>query len=79
DLADAIGEDGEIDFAALDWDPEAESAFLDGVLGNLYLLTVTEDAARAVGLGANELRLYHAGLASDGDLAVVSAALSGPA
>ncbi|NUK09815.1 hypothetical protein HRW23_15850 [Streptomyces lunaelactis] len=45
DLADAIGEDGEIDFAALDWDPEAESAFLDGVLGNLYLLTVTEGGA----------------------------------
>lgn len=42
DLSDAIGEDGEIDFGALDWDPEAEAEFLDGVLGNLYLLTVTE-------------------------------------
>ena len=36
-------EGGEIDFSALDWDPEAEAEFLDGVLGNLYLLTVGED------------------------------------
>jgi hypothetical protein len=34
---------GQIDFASLDWDPEAEQEFLDGVLGNLYLLTVSED------------------------------------
>lgn len=40
DLADLVGEDGSIDFDALDWDPEAEAEFLDGVLGNLYLLTV---------------------------------------
>jgi hypothetical protein len=45
DLADAIGEDGEIDFGALDWDLEAEAQFLDGVLGNLYLLTVNEGGA----------------------------------
>ncbi|MFF3455958.1 hypothetical protein ACFYXH_16895 [Streptomyces sp. NPDC002730] len=45
DLAGAIGEDGEIDFETLDWDPEAESEFLDGVLGNLYLLTVSEGGA----------------------------------
>ncbi|MEV0096219.1 hypothetical protein [Streptomyces sp. NPDC050738] len=40
DFADLVGEDGEIDFEALEWDPEVESEFLDGVLGNLYLLTV---------------------------------------
>lgn len=42
DITDVIGDDGEIDLEALDWDPEAEAAFLDGVLGNLYLLTVTD-------------------------------------
>ncbi|MFI1399728.1 hypothetical protein [Streptomyces sp. NPDC020681] len=45
DLSDAIGEDGEIDYERLDWDPDAEAEFLDGVLGNLYLLTVTEGGA----------------------------------
>ncbi|GHA82712.1 hypothetical protein [Streptomyces chryseus] len=45
DLADAIGEDGQIDLEALDWDPEAEAEFLEGVLGNLYLLTVSDGAA----------------------------------
>ncbi|MEU0023864.1 hypothetical protein [Streptomyces sp. NPDC006335] len=43
DLVDALDERGEVDFASLDWDPEAEQEFLDGVLGNLYLLTVSED------------------------------------
>jgi hypothetical protein len=43
DLVDAMDAGGEIDFSKLDWDPEGEAAFLDGVLGNLYLLTVTED------------------------------------
>ncbi|MFE6618660.1 hypothetical protein ACFZBP_29260 [Streptomyces sp. NPDC008086] len=43
DLVDAIDTGGEIDFSSLDWDPEAEAEFLDGVLGNLYLLTVGED------------------------------------
>ncbi|MFB7559053.1 hypothetical protein [Streptomyces brevispora] len=42
DFADLVGEDGSIDFDALDWDPEAEAEFLDGVLGNLYLLTVSD-------------------------------------
>ncbi|MFE7728397.1 hypothetical protein ACFU5D_21695 [Streptomyces anthocyanicus] len=42
-LVDAIAEGGEVDLSSLDWDPEAESDFLDGVLGNLYLLTVGED------------------------------------
>ncbi|MEU2359028.1 hypothetical protein ABZ599_39875 [Streptomyces misionensis] len=45
DLMDALDEGGEIDFSSLDWDPEAEAEFLDGVLGNLYLLTVSEDGA----------------------------------
>lgn len=40
DLAELVGEDGSIDFESLDWDPEVEAEFLDGVLGNLYLLTV---------------------------------------
>ncbi|WP_405781770.1 hypothetical protein [Streptomyces sp. NBC_00859] len=38
--------------------------------------TLADDAARAAGLGATELRLYHAGLASDADLTLVRAALS---
>ncbi|MFF3752291.1 hypothetical protein ACFYYH_17790 [Streptomyces sp. NPDC002018] len=38
--------------------------------------TLAEDAARARELGATELRLYHAGLASDADLAAVAAGLS---
>ncbi|MET9835936.1 hypothetical protein ABZ078_43190 [Streptomyces sp. NPDC006385] len=43
DLVDAMDAGGEVDLSSLDWDPEAEAAFLDGVLGNLYLLTVSED------------------------------------
>ncbi|MGW3460642.1 hypothetical protein ACWDE9_14060 [Streptomyces olivaceoviridis] len=43
DLVDALDQGGEVDFSSLDWDPEAEAEFLDGVLGNLYLLTVSED------------------------------------
>ncbi|MEV8388300.1 MULTISPECIES: hypothetical protein [unclassified Streptomyces] len=42
DLAAAIGDDGEIDLESLDWDPELEAEFLEGVLGNLYLLTLAE-------------------------------------
>ncbi|ROQ31595.1 hypothetical protein EDD98_0557 [Streptomyces sp. PanSC19] len=45
DLDAILGEDGEIDVEALDWDPEAEAEFLEGVLGNLYLLTVSEGGA----------------------------------
>ncbi|MGW7430611.1 hypothetical protein ACWGIN_13790 [Streptomyces sp. NPDC054861] len=45
DLAEAIDEDGEIDFELLDWNPEEEAEFLEGVLGNLYLLTVSEAGA----------------------------------
>ncbi|MEV0227546.1 hypothetical protein [Streptomyces sp. NPDC050704] len=43
DIVDAMGEGGEIDFSELDWDPDAEAEFLDGVLGNLYLLTAGAD------------------------------------
>jgi hypothetical protein len=43
ELIEAMDEGGEVDFSRLDWDPEAEAAFLDGVLGNLYLLTAGED------------------------------------
>ncbi|WP_030952728.1 hypothetical protein [Streptomyces sp. NRRL S-481] len=39
--------------------------------------TLAADAAEARRLGATELRLYHAGLASDGDLETVRAALAG--
>ncbi|MFG2499688.1 hypothetical protein ACGFSB_15930 [Streptomyces sp. NPDC048441] len=39
--------------------------------------TLAADATRARTLGADELRLYHAGLASDGDLTYVKKALSG--
>ncbi|MFE0735809.1 hypothetical protein [Streptomyces sp. NPDC058855] len=42
DLEEMLGEDGAVDFASLDWDPDAETEFLEGVLGNLYLLTVSE-------------------------------------
>ncbi|MYY00436.1 hypothetical protein GT045_38030 [Streptomyces sp. SID486] len=42
DLVEALDEGGEVDFSSLDWDPQAEADFLDGVLGNLYLLTVGE-------------------------------------
>ncbi|MFE0929758.1 hypothetical protein ACFW4O_32005 [Streptomyces mutabilis] len=45
DLVDAMAEGGTVDLSSLDWDPEAEAEFLDGVLGNLYLLTVGEDGA----------------------------------
>ncbi|MFC8825779.1 hypothetical protein ACFT9I_10520 [Streptomyces sp. NPDC057137] len=38
--------------------------------------TLADDAAHARSLGATELRLYHAGLASDADLAAVAAGLS---
>ncbi|NWF26371.1 hypothetical protein HW130_08805 [Streptomyces sp. PKU-EA00015] len=45
DIADVVGTDGGVDFEALGWDPEAEADFLEGVLGNLYLLTVSDGGA----------------------------------
>ncbi|QEU95178.1 hypothetical protein [Streptomyces kanamyceticus] len=44
DLLDVLEESGEVDFGELGWDPQAEADFLDGVLGNLYLLTVGDAA-----------------------------------
>ncbi|SEP71496.1 hypothetical protein [Streptomyces radiopugnans] len=48
----ADGEDGRfdpgsLDLDALDWDPEEEADFLDGALGNLYVLTATDPAVTA--------------------------------
>lgn len=66
--------------------PFAEQHRADAVLAaNLTVVsgmggspaTLATDAARARDLGATELRLYHAGLASDGDLAAVRSALAG--
>ncbi|MFD3933791.1 hypothetical protein ACFWSF_00485 [Streptomyces sp. NPDC058611] len=45
DLVDALDAGGEIDFDRLDWNPGREADFLDGVLANLYLLTVAEGGA----------------------------------
>ncbi|MGV9883171.1 hypothetical protein [Streptomyces sp. NPDC003006] len=67
--------------------PFAEHAGAEAVLAaNLTVVrgmggspaTLGADAARAADLGATELRLYHAGLASDADLALVAEALSRP-
>ncbi|MFG3104557.1 hypothetical protein ACGFZL_29135 [Streptomyces sp. NPDC048182] len=44
EVVDALAEGGEVDLSRLGWDPEAEAEFLDGVLGNLYLLTVGAEA-----------------------------------
>ncbi|MET8676246.1 hypothetical protein ABZW18_01245 [Streptomyces sp. NPDC004647] len=54
DLVESIGENGEFDLDALVWNPEEEADFLDSVLGNLYLLTVLEEASeqRAIPLPA---------------------------
>ncbi|WP_128377861.1 hypothetical protein [Streptomyces cavernae] len=46
DLVDAMDDGGAVDLSRLDWNPAAETEFLDGVLGNLYLLTVSEDGPR---------------------------------
>lgn len=42
-LVDAVERGGEVDLSALGRDPRAEAEFLDGVLGNLYLMSVSED------------------------------------
>ncbi|MDX3385046.1 hypothetical protein PV682_26740 [Streptomyces niveiscabiei] len=42
-IMEMMDEGGRVDLSELDWDPEAEAEFLDGVLGNLYLLSVAED------------------------------------
>ncbi|MFD5494491.1 hypothetical protein ACFWH4_16640 [Streptomyces sp. NPDC127091] len=51
ELVDAIAAgdgSGELDLASLDWNPEAEAEFLDGVLRNLYLLTAGEEGPAGV-------------------------------
>ncbi|MET7532175.1 hypothetical protein [Streptomyces goshikiensis] len=45
ELVDALDTGGEVDFGRLDWNPQREADFLDGVLANLYLLTVAEGGA----------------------------------
>lgn len=54
EIVEQIGDDGELDLDTIDWDPDEEADFLDGVLGNLYLLTALdeEDAGHAVPLPA---------------------------
>ncbi|MFF2994168.1 hypothetical protein ACFVTC_06225 [Streptomyces sp. NPDC057950] len=52
ELAGAVEDGGELDLSSLDWDPEAEAEFLDGVLANLYLLTVSEGGEGPVPLPA---------------------------
>ncbi|WP_156724227.1 hypothetical protein [Streptomyces apocyni] len=52
-IVDAIQSGGDLDLDQLDWDPGAEADFLDGVLGNLYLLAVSE-VASAGGLGSGD-------------------------
>ncbi|BBJ44634.1 hypothetical protein SSPO_073520 [Streptomyces antimycoticus] len=47
DIAAQISEGGELDLDAIDWNPEEEAEFLDGVLGNLYLLTALDEEAAA--------------------------------
>ncbi|MEX2982135.1 hypothetical protein [Streptomyces sp. C36] len=54
DLVDQLDETGDIDLDSIDWNPEEEADFLDGILGNLYLLTALDDgeAGRPVPLPA---------------------------
>ncbi|WP_433548222.1 hypothetical protein ACQPZG_26515 [Streptomyces sp. CA-294286] len=42
DLGALLDDGGALDFEALDWDPQQEAEDLEGVLGNLYLLTVAD-------------------------------------
>ncbi|MFE4020592.1 hypothetical protein ACFXPZ_24845 [Streptomyces sp. NPDC059101] len=39
DIAEQLAEGEELDLDALDWNPEEEAELLDGILGNLYLLS----------------------------------------
>ncbi|MEC4020811.1 hypothetical protein QMK28_32150, partial [Streptomyces sp. H27-D2] len=54
ELVEQLTEGGELDIESLDWNPEEEAEFLDGVLGNLYLLTALDETPgeRAVPLPA---------------------------
>ncbi|MFJ6558655.1 hypothetical protein ACIQMV_02110 [Streptomyces sp. NPDC091412] len=44
-LVEAVGQGGAVDLSGLDWDPETEAEFLDGVLANLYRLTAGADGS----------------------------------
>ncbi|MEU8823957.1 hypothetical protein [Streptomyces sp. NPDC048636] len=52
DIVDQISEGGELDLDSLDWNPEEEAEFLDGILGNLYMLTALGEDAGSVPLPA---------------------------
>ncbi|MGW1541765.1 hypothetical protein ACWCPM_16270 [Streptomyces sp. NPDC002309] len=65
DLLGAMDAGGPVDPAGLGWDPEGEAAFLDGVLGSLYLLTVSEDGP---GPAAVPLPALAASVIAPGDL-----------
>ncbi|WP_310721340.1 hypothetical protein [Streptomyces lydicus] len=52
DLADQLTEGGELDLDALDWNPEQEAELLDGILGNLYLLSALAEGDQSVPLPA---------------------------
>jgi hypothetical protein len=48
-LVNALGAADDIDLDALGWDPDGAADFLDGVLGNLYQLTVTQGGGASEG------------------------------
>ncbi|MEV0372735.1 hypothetical protein AB0I10_23395 [Streptomyces sp. NPDC050636] len=43
DIAEQLADGGELDLDAIDWNPEEEAELLDGILGNLYLLTALHE------------------------------------
>ncbi|MFI6770086.1 hypothetical protein [Streptomyces sp. NPDC050355] len=45
DIAEQIAEGGELDLDSIDWNPEEEAELLNGILGNLYLLTAVAEGA----------------------------------
>ncbi|QHC21786.1 hypothetical protein [Streptomyces sp. GS7] len=44
DIADQLAEGGDLDLDAIDWNPEEEAELLDGILGNLYLLSALNES-----------------------------------
>ncbi|UQA96137.1 cytochrome P450 [Streptomyces halobius] len=43
-IAEQLADGGELDLDAIDWNPEEEAELLDGILGNLYLLTALSES-----------------------------------
>ncbi|KUL54651.1 hypothetical protein ADL22_03000 [Streptomyces sp. NRRL F-4489] len=43
EIAEQLADGGELDLDALDWNPEEEAELLDGILGNLYLLSALNE------------------------------------